>query len=91
MQPERPIFCTLVALVLGGCTTVSDVSDAPADDCGAAGYAAFVGQPVAAVTLPDTVNHRIIGPDDAVTMDYISERLNIRYGDDGLVEEVYCG
>ncbi|MEM7491111.1 MAG: I78 family peptidase inhibitor [Pseudomonadota bacterium] len=61
------------------------------DACGAAGYGSLVGTNIAAVSLPASLNHRVIGPDTAVTMDFIAERLNIRVDGDGVITELDCG
>ena len=39
-------------------------------------FQSLVGMPLAAVTLPDGLNHRIIPPGTAVTMDFSPERVN---------------
>ena len=61
------------------------------DLCGAGDYQSLVGSSIAAVTLPSDLNHRVIGPNDAVTMDYNPERLNIYTDEDGVITEVKCG
>jgi hypothetical protein len=63
-----------------------------ADTCGAARYAYLVGQSKAVVdrtTFPEST--RIILPDQAVTMDFRAERLNILIDGNAAVERVYCG
>ena len=65
---------------------------ASADDpCGASDYAGLVGANVAAVTLPASLNHRVVGPGTVVTMDYVPERLNVEVDADGVVTGLRCG
>jgi hypothetical protein len=62
------------------------------DTCGAARFAALVGQPKSVVdrtTFPDGT--RVILPGMAVTMDYREERLNVLIDGNAAVERVYCG
>lgn len=70
---------------------VAGADETDKDLCGAADYQSLVGSNMAAVTLPAELNHRVIGPNDAVTMDYNPERLNIYTDEDGVVTEVKCG
>jgi len=65
---------------------------APAEDlCGAAGYQSLLGTNAAAVSLPADLPHRILGPNDAATMDYRPDRLNIMTDESGVIIEVKCG
>lgn len=62
------------------------------EECPADGLQGLVGTHYTQLdssTLPDLT--RIIGPDNAVTMDFRPERLNIYYDEDGTVTEVRCG
>lgn len=61
------------------------------DSCNAAEYQSLVGANIAAVTLPADLFHRVLGPNDAATMDYRSGRLNLMTDDDGVIFEVKCG
>lgn len=36
-------------------------------------------------------NVRVIGPNMAVTMDYVPSRLNILTDEDGIVQKAHCG
>ena len=73
------------------------VSDDPAvtvpgkDICGAAEYRQRIGENIAAVSIPDDLYHRVIGPNTIVTKDYRPERLNIYVDDNGTIERVVCG
>ena len=95
-----PLFAALM-VGLSGCVIIVDDDgirrakpkpDAPvADACGASGYQSLLGASLAAVTLPEDVNVRVIRPGDAVTMDHREDRMNIELDDDGTITRVYCG
>jgi hypothetical protein len=61
------------------------------DTCGAAGYRGLVGKNIAAVTLPRAAPIRVLGPDDAATMDHVPERLNIMTNAEGRILRLRCG
>ena len=61
------------------------------DLCKSADYQSLIGTNAAAVTLPAELPHRILGPNDAATMDFRADRLNILTDDAGIVIEVKCG
>ncbi|WP_299911540.1 I78 family peptidase inhibitor [uncultured Paracoccus sp.] len=64
---------------------------APKDECGAAGYKGLIGQPREVLKpMKFPIGTRVIGPEDAVTADYRIDRLNIEYGQSGLIEKVSC-
>lgn len=82
-------------LLLAGCIE----PDAPApqspavgtDQCGAAPLQGLVGQPkamLARMELPQ--GSRIIGPKQAVTMDFRADRLNIETGSDDRITRIGC-
>ena len=86
------------ALVLAACSPaiIGDPGTGPGDRpqslCGADAYQHLLGKPkrtLEGVPLPTPV--RVIGPDTAVTMDHVPERLNIRYDTIGIIREVSCG
>lgn len=87
----------LAPLALAACVAAVPipVPVAPADPgtCGADALAAqFVGQPSATVVpgaFPIPV--RVIGPGDAVTMDYSAGRANFETDARGIVTRVFCG
>jgi hypothetical protein len=85
----------MLILALAGCTeAVAEVEtgDATEDTCNLAGAEALVGQNIAAVTLPaDQGAIRVIGPDQAVTMDFSPSRLNIDHDKTGIITRVWCG
>ncbi|MEY4983350.1 MAG: hypothetical protein RIR62_1616 [Pseudomonadota bacterium] len=60
--------------------------------CPADAWQGLVGQNrgvLAGLALPERT--RIIGPGQAVTMDYFEGRLNISYDRAGRIDRVYCG
>lgn len=64
--------------------------DAP-DMCQAAAFQGLVGQPkaiLAQMLLP--AGTRIIGPNDAVNLDYRNDRLNIEVGANDRIAKVAC-
>ena len=75
-------------LVLAACA-VADTGDGAS--CGADEYRSLLGSNIAAVTLPAEPNIRTIGPDEAVTMEFLPSRLNIAYDESGTITRVYCG
>jgi hypothetical protein len=96
----KEIASAAVALIaLAACTPAKtdpapgqpDDGASPAGDCRADEFRSLVGSNVAAISLPAGLNHRILGPDDAATMDYSPSRLNILTDRDGVVTEVKCG
>ena len=90
----RPLTALAAALTLGACVEGGAIPPvAPAEDtCGAAGFQDLVGQdvlPVLATTFTTPI--RIIRPDEAVTMDFMAERLNFRVDRNEIVQSVTCG
>jgi hypothetical protein len=79
------------AALLAACEPVP-APDAPAaDECGAQGYQGLIGQPRETLTrMTFPVNTRIIGPEDAVTSDFRTDRLNIEYGANGRIDKISC-
>lgn len=96
------VLMTTAAAFLAGCDMVemappagempANMPPAAEDTCGAAGFADLIGQPrSAAETAALPVDARIVGPDDAVTMDFNPERLNVLLNDNNLVDRLTCG
>ena len=85
----------LIALVLVGCTEAEaevEIGDATEESCGLAQVEAFVGQPLAAVTMPARdAPLRVIRPGQAVTMDFNPSRLNVDLDENGVITRVWCG
>lgn len=80
----------LSVLLLAACQ--APVADTPSEDaCGASALQHLVGEPVAAAegaSAPGSV--RIIRPNEAVTMDYRADRLNIELDARDKITRIYC-
>jgi hypothetical protein len=61
------------------------------DACGAARLGALVGTPVEAADLSEGPDLRVVGPDEAVTLDFRPERATVIVDEDGIVERIECG
>ena len=91
----RFAFLTIPLLALAACQDVDDNDPTViggTDACGASGWQSLVGESrdvLAAMTFPAPM--RVIGPNDAVTMDYLPNRLNVIYGEDQIITRVECG
>ncbi|MBA1187672.1 hypothetical protein G7Z99_01255 [Pseudomonas entomophila] len=97
----------LVAAVLAGCSTGGTSDDrgaspapAAADNggrCSASGADFAMGKPASADLLEQARKAsgaqyaRILKPDDRVTLEYRSERLNLNVDQQGVVNRVNCG
>ena len=78
----------LIPLALAACQ--EEGADGAA--CGADELQELVGQSPEMMGMMDIpMDARMIGPDTAVTRDFRPDRLNISYGEDGLVTRVWCG
>lgn len=92
---RRPLlFAALAAATLAACEPVPNAPAQPvppSDECGASGYQGLVGQPRRVLdSMKFPLRTRVIGPDDAITADYVPARLNIEYGAGGLIERIAC-
>ena len=66
-------------------------TDTPADACGAAQYADFVGKPITEPGLPaEGPSVRYIRPGTQVTMDFRADRLNIDIDDKDIIVGFRC-
>lgn len=96
MAVMRTLIASAALALLSGCVPPADDSrpampDEGSDACKASTYQGLVGQPRAVadrMQLPDGT--RIIGPSDAVTMDYRIDRLNIEIGKGGRIARIAC-
>ncbi|SMO74114.1 I78 family peptidase inhibitor [Paracoccus laeviglucosivorans] len=92
----RALAAPLALLVLAACEEQAPAPVSPSqppteDACGASRFQGLVGQSkdaVAKANLPEDA--RIIGPNDAVTMDFRPARLNVEIGTDDRVARVGC-
>lgn len=61
------------------------------DACKASTYQGLVGQRRSVLdTMMLPAGSRVIGPGDAVTMDFRADRLNIEIGESGRIERIGC-
>ncbi|UFS65926.1 hypothetical protein LO749_05015 [Paracoccus denitrificans] len=82
-------LCALAACVEA--MPPAQVPQPGADSCNAASFRGLVGQPrgvLDRMTLP--AGTRIIGPRDAVTMDFNAGRMNFEIGEDGRIAKIGC-
>lgn len=90
---KQILIAGVTTALLAGCVLeeTPPASDLP-PSCGAEALSGLVGQPRAvADAMRFDVPVRIIGPGQAVTMDYLANRLNITYNALGIIDRVYCG
>lgn len=89
----KALLLLLPVCILAGCVE----NQAPAapqpqpDTCQAARFQGLVGQPRAVIDsmkLPGSA--RVIGPKDAVTMDFRADRLNFEIDDKALIAKIGC-
>ncbi|MRX49694.1 hypothetical protein GI374_04370 [Paracoccus sp. S-4012] len=91
----RRLLLAAPLLALAACVEVVEPPPAEPlpdiDACRATQYQGLIGQPrsiLAAMTFP--AGTRIIGPGDAVTMDFRVDRLNIEVGTNGRIDKIAC-
>lgn len=85
------IYVVMAAMLLAACATKPLLAQGE-DDCGASQFQFLVGRPNDQIptTLPSTA--RVVADNQAVTMDYIPDRLNIVWNHETrMVESVRCG
>ncbi|SES05004.1 Peptidase inhibitor I78 family protein [Tranquillimonas rosea] len=88
MQPKT-ILCAAL-LGLSACAPPM-TGDAPVETCREGAYDGLVGRPLAAVTLPQSLDTRVIRPNEMVTQDYRPDRLNLELDGEGTIIRAYCG
>ena len=81
----------VLALALGLLAACVGSQDETPPDCQADGYRGLIGQNVAGITLPADLNHRIIGPNTAVTMDFLADRINFIIDEANTIARIQCG
>lgn len=80
-----------VAVVPPPATMPDDQPGLPGPEaCGAERYAQYIGQQSPTISVPAGTVYRVIGPNDAVTMDLMPARVNFIYDDRGVLEKVEC-
>ncbi|QFS84048.1 I78 family peptidase inhibitor [Roseivivax sp. THAF197b] len=91
----RPAFILSLFVMFAACSE----TDAPASgdlpgmpqDCDADRHAAFIGQPADSLELDHAGPVRVLAPGSLMTMDYRTDRLNVRTDDAGIVTDFFCG
>lgn len=78
-----------LATALSACTVPPET--AQPQRCSPVAWTSLVGTPVAALTLPAGLQHRIYRRGDMVSADYSEDRLNIVTDGGGIIVEVSCG
>lgn len=87
----------IALLALAGCKddgVEASAASTPEDTCGAAEHQALVGQNVSALEgagLTPSAKLRVLGPDTMATMDFRSDRLNVKHDEDGVITALTCG
>ena len=92
MRLDHLMLTVCASLAVSGCTISANEGPPSAAGCDASRLVAFVGQDrdvLLATTFAAPI--RIIDPDDVVTQDFDSDRINFVIGRDGRVSRVYCG
>ncbi len=94
----------MAAFLLAGCAGSPAPDEAPPppsmsqdDACGADTLQDYIGQHADEATVAqletdsDADRVRVIRPDQAVTMDYRADRLNVKLDDQDTIDELTCG
>jgi len=59
--------------------------------CDAADYRPLIGTAVSGTTFEAGAQLRVFGVNDIITQEYLPQRTNVVYDEDGLITRVYCG
>lgn len=98
----RATLAGLAAFAMAGCAASTPPAGSPpvtdgADQCGAQALQDYLGM-IAAGPVEARIREttgakpvRILGPNDAATMDYRPDRLNVRTDSDGRIVQIRCG
>lgn len=87
------LMLTVPLLVLAGCVAPPPpaATEPDLDACKASSYQGLVGQPRSVLrTMLLPAGSRVIGPGDAITMDFNVERLNVEIGTDDRISKIAC-
>lgn len=87
-------YAWVTLLLVAGCSTAPtpgrDVSQSGSDACGASTYQSLIGQDaVVELSLPEPKRSYRIG--DAITQDFVAERINIILDETDTILAVTCG
>jgi hypothetical protein len=84
------VLALTVLPLLAACDPATPPAETP-DQCGASGFQGLMGQSrtvLDQMKLP--IGSRVVGPDDMVTADYRTDRLNIEYDRKGVIHKIGC-
>lgn len=76
---------------IAGCSETESAASSGEDSCGAAAYQSQIGHAVGDLELTPGAKLRIVGPGQAMTMDYRADRMNIETDSAGQILRVFCG
>lgn len=84
-------YAVPLLVLLAACTSNEIPTRDPVPSCGAVGYSAFIGGPVAALEAQELPRSaRILRPDQAITLDFSPDRLTIDVDQSGRVSSITC-
>ena len=92
----KKLLLAISLVALSACTPDSPYASKPltenTDACGAKALQNLLGKPASALeTIKFAAETRVIRPNDAVTMDYNPQRLNIETDARGVIVRMTCG
>lgn len=87
----RSLMIALLSFSISACQAETVDSLSADDACGASGYQSMIGNSIAAITLPSSLDHRVIGPDTMVTEDFVPTRLNFYTDSNSVILKITCG
>jgi len=84
---------SLVLVLLAGCTATQAVLPPQLEDtCGAGAFADLIGKDATALETSLLLGPvRVIRPGDAVTMDYLPDRVNFIISETETIQMIDCG
>ena len=70
-----------------------EVDEAPPvlEQCDAADYRPLIGTPLAEASVSPGERLRVFSVNAIITQEYLPQRTNVVFDDDGLITRVYCG
>ncbi|KQI71618.1 hypothetical protein AN191_11555 [Loktanella sp. 5RATIMAR09] len=83
----------LALILVAGCTAAqAPLPPQSEDTCGASQFTGLIGQHSTALERTLLLGPvRVIRPGDAVTMDFRTDRVNFRIGEDETIQRIDCG
>lgn len=86
-----PVPDDVVTEIDGGPVASSGLEERLPDTCNLSNYESFVGQPLAAVSLPTDVQTRVVRSNSILSQVYEAARVNFHVDDGGTITKVICG